>query len=60
MKKYMSIEEIEKEAANGHATADQLDILVANTRELALQRESELKELEGLLDRLEEKLKQSR
>jgi hypothetical protein len=56
MKQHMTIEEIEKEAANGHATADQLDLLVSNTRELAHQRESELNKLEGLLEKLEARL----
>lgn len=56
MNQLMSIEEIEREATNGHATADQLDLLVANTRELAYKREQELNKLEGILAKLEARL----
>lgn len=56
MKQLMSFEEIEKAAANGHATADQLDLLVSNTRELANQREHELTKLQNILEKLEAKL----
>ena len=59
MKQYMTIAEIEKEAAKEHVTADQLNILVSKARELAHYREHELDKLKGLLDSIEDKLKQN-
>ncbi|GLQ32300.1 hypothetical protein [Litoribrevibacter albus] len=58
MKHFMTLEEIEKAASNGHATADQLDLLISNTREMANQREQELTRLKGVLDRLEARLEE--
>lgn len=59
MSEYMSIEEIEKESANENITANQLDLLVAKTRELTSLREQELEKLNRMHDELQERLKQA-
>lgn len=53
---YLTIEEIEKQAASEHTTAEQLDILVSKTKELTTLREHELSRLKNLLQDLEKKL----
>lgn len=54
----MSIEEIEKESANENITANQLDLLVAKTRELTSMREQEIKKLNQMHDKLQDRLKE--
>ncbi len=59
MPDYMSIEDIERESRNEHITANQLDVLVAKTRELTNLREQDLQKLNRLHAELEERLKRS-
>ncbi|WP_101760435.1 hypothetical protein [Oceanicoccus sp. KOV_DT_Chl] len=49
----INFEEILARAATQHITAQELDLLVAKTRELSKVRERELKHLQQLLDQLE-------
>lgn len=56
MKSGPTIEEILNRAAHQHITAEELDILVAKTRELSIVRERELARLHVLLEELEAKL----
>ncbi len=59
MPDYMSIKDIERESRNEHITANQLDVLVAKTRELTNLREQDLQKLNRLHAELEERLKRS-
>lgn len=52
----INVEEILARAATQHITADELDLLVAKTRELSQVRERELKHLQSLLFELESRL----
>ena len=52
----VSIEEILDKAAYQNITADELDILVAKTREISKAREKELETLKTLLQELESHL----
>ena len=52
----INVEEILARAATQHITADELDLLVAKTRELSQIRERELKHLRSLLYELESHL----
>lgn len=53
---YMTIEDLEKQAASKHITAEQLDILVSKTKEMSAIREHDLKRLKALLEELEKEL----
>lgn len=52
----INVEEILARATAQHITADELDLLVAKTRELSQVRERELKHLQSLLFELESRL----
>lgn len=52
----INVDEILERAATQHITAEELDILVAKTRELSVVRERELKRLQSLLTDLESRL----
>jgi len=54
----LSIEDIEREAENEHITANELDILVAKTRELTHLKEQEIERLQALNEQLQARLKQ--
>lgn len=56
MKAGMTIDEILDRAAHQHITAEELDILVAKTREISAVRERELNNLKDLLTELESRL----
>ncbi len=58
MKKLMSLEEVMSDSASERSTANQLNLLVSNTRELAHHRERELEKLQSLLDKVEEHLEE--
>lgn len=57
MRDLMTIEDIEKESRNANITANELDVLVAKTRELSSIREQEIKKLDRLHQELQERLK---
>lgn len=56
MRPSLSVEEILERAAHQHITAEELDILVAKTREISKVRERELARLRYLLTELEARL----
>jgi hypothetical protein len=56
MAKYMTLEDIERESANKHIKANELDVLVSKTRELTSIQEQELIKLKKLHDQLVQRL----
>lgn len=56
----LTIQDIERMSKREHVTAEELDLLVARTRELNIAHQHAVDRLNSLLDRLEARLKQAR
>lgn len=54
---YMTIEDLEEQAARKNITAEQLDILASKTREMSAIRGHDLKRLKDLLAKIDKELK---
>jgi len=52
----LTVNEANKEAAQVHATAHELDILVSKTRENNMKRDRDIERLHAVLENVEERL----
>ena len=60
MEQRLTIEDIEKLSQREHLTAEELDLLVARTRELNIAHQHAVDRLKGILERIEARLQQAR